>query len=491
MKQHALSRYRKVGLFITAGIAILLSCGSAAGAIKAQTAPPPEAITACENKSQSDTCSFTAPDGASITGTCRMVREVLACVPGDNPPTATPTTPSPTETPIETPVPAVTNSYTIVDTGQTECYGNNVETTCPQEDQAFYGQDAQHAGAQPGYVDNSDGTVTDLNTGLMWQQTPGDKVTFDEAVAGAETFNLAGYDDWRLPTIKELYSLIDFRGNTGMTVESSVPYIDTDYFDFEYGDESAGERLIDAQYWSSNVYVGTVFGGQTAVFGVNFADGRIKGYGIARASGASMTQFVRYVRGNPDYGINSLVNNGDGTVTDSATGLIWQQADDGATRDWEDALAYCESLSLTSNDDWRLPNTKELQSIVDYTRAPDAADPAMQGPAIDPVFQVSETESWFWSSTTHVENNRGSNAAYVAFGQAYGVYDGTLINVHGAGAQRSDPKSGDPADWADGHGPQNDEIRIYNFARCVRDAETTGGTLPDMPHAAYLPLIVN
>ena len=52
--------------------------------------------------------------------------------------------------------------------------------------------------------------MTDLNTGLMWQKTPGDKITRAKAVAVPDTFSLAGYDDWRLPTIKEPYSLIDF-----------------------------------------------------------------------------------------------------------------------------------------------------------------------------------------------------------------------------------------------------------------------------------------
>jgi len=114
----------------------------------------------------------------------------------------------------------------------------------------------------------------------MWQQTPdlSNKQTFDQAIAGAKTFDLAGYDDWRLPTIKEPHSLIDFNGSSF----KQIPYIDTDYFDFRFGDESAGERLIDAQYWSSTEYVGTTGVSSAATFGVNFADGRIKGYGRTR-----------------------------------------------------------------------------------------------------------------------------------------------------------------------------------------------------------------
>jgi len=160
--------------------------------------------------------------------------------------------------------------------------------------------------------------------------------------------------------------------------------------------------------------------------------------------------------------------NQNGTVTDQATGLIWQIKDSGKTMDWKQALSYAENFDLAGHDDWRLPNVKELQSIVDYGRAPDAIDRRHRGPAIDPVLDLTETESWFWSSTTHIENQF---AYYVAFGQALSTRrgrDGKPINAHGAGAVRSDPKEGDPARWVNGLGPQADEIRILNFVRCVR-----------------------
>ncbi len=369
-------------------------------------------------------------------------------------------------------------TYTIVDTGQTACYddvGNVILPPLPGG--AFYGQDAQVQGTQAAYQDNGDGTISDLNTGLMWQQSPDlvNQSTYSEAIAGAGTFDLAGHDNWRLPTIKELYSLTDFRGSSF----SLTPYLDTNYFDFRFGDESLGERVIDGQYWSATEYVGTVFGGDAAVFGVNFADGRIKGYPKQHPTGEELTQFVRYVRGNTDYGQNNYVDNGDGTITDTATGLMWMKADSGTAMNWEEALGYIENLDTAGHGDWRLPDAKELQSIVDYTRAPDAADVLMQSAAIDPIFEITDTESYFWTGTTLLEGpphvGAASTAAYIAFGQAFGVVtdpqgNEVLINVHGAGAQRSDPKSGDPADWAGGFGPQGDDIRIYNFARAVRTA---------------------
>ena len=44
------------------------------------------------------------------------------------------------------------------------------------------------------------------------------------------------------------------------------------------------------------------------------------------------------------------------------------------------------------------------------------------------------------------------------------------MNAHGAGAQRRDPKAGNPARYRRGLGPQGDEIRIYNYVRYVRNA---------------------
>lgn len=375
-------------------------------------------------------------------------------------------------------------AYTVVDTGQAICYDTAAPIACPNTGAPWSGQDAPYTGNPPAYRDNGEGTVTDLNTGLVWQQDPGDKMTYAQALAAVEIFTLNGYQDWRLPTIKELYSLIDFSGTDPSgcrTAEEcdAVPFIATEYFAFEYGDTAAGERVIDSQYLSSTIYASTTMGGDPTVFGVNFADGRIKGYPISDPLGGEKEFFVMFVRGNPDHGRNEFVDNGDGTVADSATGLMWQQADDGVAREWESALAYCEALDLAGYADWRLPDVKELQSIVDYTRSPATNGSA----AIDPLFSTSGIideggeANWpfFWSSTTHASIEAGTAAAYVAFGEALGWMqraggDYVLHDVHGAGAQRSDPKTGDATDYPYGRGPQGDVIRIENHARCVRYA---------------------
>lgn len=391
--------------------------------------------------------------------------------------------------------------YQIVGTGQTKCYDDTEEIAPPQPGQPFFGQDAQHPGPEPSYKDNGDGTVSDLNTGLIWVKARGQKMTWADAIAGAAACHVGGYSDWRAPSIKELYSLINFDGGCGGTVANSRPYLDTHYFGFAYGDESKGVRIIDCQDWSATEYVGKTMNGNATVFGVNFADGRIKGYPKAFPGGRAGMMYVRYVRGNPAYGRNDFQDNGDGTITDRATGLMWQQADSGRGMNWEQALAYAANFKLAGHSDWRLPNAKELQSIVDYNRAPAVT----QSPAISPLFQVTQLSDgeypFFWTSTTHLDGPpdlQGRAAVYIAFGRATGWMQtragggppfggpgqgpppgfgpppsggsGTyqLLDVHGAGAQRSDPKAGDPRNFPHGRGPQGDVIRIYNYVRLVR-----------------------
>jgi Protein of unknown function (DUF1566) len=314
--------------------------------------------------------------------------------------------------------------YSIVDTNQTSRFDNYKSIT---DTTVFLGQDADYINLEPSYTDNRDGTISDNNTGLMWQQNPEEKMNWNEAFVYLETTNPGEYDDWRIPTIKELYSLIHFSGRDVApdSTEENTPFINTDYFNFAYGDLDAGERIIDSQYMSSTKYVSSTMDGDETVFGVNFADGRIKGYGMMMR-GEQKDFFVILVRGNTEYGINNFVDNGDGTISDLATGLMWMQ-DDYGTMNWEDALNSCENLNYADYDDWRLPDTKELQSLVDYSRSPETTNSA----AIDPLFNTSiivneagdEDYGFYWSSTTHVSSsakNEGSAAAYVSFGKSLG-----------------------------------------------------------------------
>ncbi|WP_299799299.1 DUF1566 domain-containing protein [uncultured Maribacter sp.] len=376
-------------------------------------------------------------------------------------------------------------SYPIVDTGIIDSYSDTDIISTPSVNEPFYGQDANYNGNLPSYTNNKNGTITDNVTGLTWEQDMGTKMTLDEAMKKAEKSNLGEFNDWRVPTIKELYSLIQFTGKV-KGAKAIEMFIDTNYFNQPLGDSEKGEREIDAQTWSSTEYVGRTMRDDETIFGVNFVDGRIKGYPKYNPrTSEENTMYFRLVRGNTEYGKNNFINNKDGTVSDYATGLMWQKADDGVGRNWEEALTYAENLQLNKNADWRLPNAKELQSIVDYSRSPQTAN----SPAINSIFETTEIKDpegntnqypFYWTSTTHLDGqNPYASAVYISFGEAQGQMRGKLMDVHGAGAQRSDPKNGNKQDYPQYFGPQGDVRYVYNYVRCVRDinkvenAETT------------------
>ena len=338
-------------------------------------------------------------------------------------------------------------AYQLVDTGQTSSYdadGNEIDE--PAAGEALSGQDGAYEGAQMSYTDNGDGTVTDNVTELIWEQDPTETSTvFDDAVAYCDALELGGSDDWRIPSLKELFSISDF--------SEGWPYLDTDYF---FLVESARQDK-DQQFWAQHYEVDTDEAVASSAFGVNHMTGHIKAYPDGSDGNQMAAKYVRCVSGD-DYGVNAFVTNGDGTVTDAATGLMWSQDDSGEGLDWESAL----DLAVLANEenylgysDWRVPNVKELQSIVDYSGV---------YPAIDEgVFNITDEDAYFWTSTSayfSAQNPDYYYAWYVAFGYAV---DGEGNDSHGAGAVRFDTK-------VDGGPAGEDPERIYNYVRLVRDA---------------------
>ena len=408
-----------------------------------------------------------------------------------------------------------TLTYPIVDSGQTKCYDATAEIAAPAASAAFYGQDAQFAGHSPAYTLASDGkTVLDTVTGLRWMRGPNttlatptsaDKKTWTGAQGWVTTLNAlayGGYTDWRLPSIKELYSLMDFRGTdpssyTGTDTSVLTPFIDKTAFNFAYGQTSLGERLIDSQYASSNLFIlNPAETGYSKLFGLNLADGRIKGYDLIMPGGAEKTFFVQLVRGTVGYGTNAFTDLGDGTIRDAATGLMWTKADSGSALTWQAALSWAQARTAANHlghSDWRLPSAKELHSLVSHANAPDYNGK----PALDTAFFTCTGITnengdadfpYYWTSTTHAgystTGSAGSQAVYIPFGRALGWPSTGWVDVHGAGCQRSDPKVGPPYPYATtrsvtkngtthtgyAFGPQGDAIRGLNFVRLVRDA---------------------
>ncbi len=407
-------------------------------------------------------------------------------------------------------------SYPINATGQTKCYDESgKEIKKIKEGSPLYGQDANYlSGAPMSFKDNGDGTVTDQNTKLMWQQIPNPEgMTWAQAKEYCENLELGGYSDWRMPTLKELFSISNF--------EQGWPYLDTKFFSL-----SNGEVTKDEQYWADNKYVGeTVEGGEDAAFGVNHVTGHIKAYpagskmqerggrqqqrppmgadslrgqrppmqargnqsqnrqgnmppppqggqggqGGGRPMGNPMAKQIRAVRGDI-YGENKFVDNGDGTISDLATGLMWAKDDNGKGVEWTEALPYAEGATLAGHSDWRLPNIKELQSIADYTRAPSSKGVEA---AVYPIFNCTpivneakaEDYGYYWSSTSacFTKGRPFYFAWYLAAGRAV---NNEGADFHGAGAVRFDSKANN------GVTVEGGEERYFNFVRLVRNIQT-------------------
>ena len=114
-----------------------------------------------------------------------------------------------------------------------------------------------------------------------------------------------------------------------------------------------------------------------------------------------------------------FIDNGDGTISDLSTGLMWAKDGNGAgcnnggVLDWEDAIAFAEALEFAGYDDWYLPETKELETIVDYSAV---------GPAINATYFPNTQSGYYWSSTTYADLTEA--AWYVSFSGGY--TDGSL-----------------------------------------------------------------
>lgn len=250
----------------------------------------------------------------------------------------------------------------LPDTGITSCYNDTQEIPSPSPGEPFYGQDAQYMINPMNFTDNGDGTVTDNVTGLMWQQEDEDiPRTWYEAINYCEDLALASYMDWRLPDEYELQGIVDYGRYD--------PAIDTTYF----------PGVSFYSYWSLST---AAFAYGDVAWEVTFYTGYVH-WGAKHDHGA-----VRCVRGEAT--TQSFTDNYDGTVTDNVTGLMWQQEDDGP-RNWEGALAYCESLDPAGYSDWRLPDIKELRSIVYNT---------IYSPAIDTTYFPGTASYYYWSSST-------------------------------------------------------------------------------------------
>lgn len=211
--------------------------------------------------------------------------------------------------------------------------------------------------------------VRDNRTELIYKMGMGTG-TWADATAAAAAYGALGLT-WRLPTIREWVYLADYSKNSDM-FDPMVGFID------EGADPwSSTENQND----SSRVWCYEADIGYTD-YACNKTD---SGRHIIYVSGTQVEQ--------------SLVDNGDDTITDVNNGLMWAKyllGGDGVApptqMNWNDAVDGALALELAGYTDWRLPNIKELQSIIDYSR---------DDPALDiSFFPQIPSSAKLWSATT-------------------------------------------------------------------------------------------
>ena len=195
-----------------------------------------------------------------------------------------------------------------------------------------------------------------------------------------------GLSGWRLPTPIESYSILNH--------QNSNPAINTTYF-----------TLTTAEYWWTSVFENN---STTKVWCTNSGGGIGNHPKIETISAGGTKKFhARAVRNinTPTTITNHFTDNGDGTITDNLTQLVWQKIPNANIFTWEQALSYAEGLTIGTNSDWRLPNIKELQSINNEF----ATNPSVFAPYFSSVgvhnYWSSTTlpnqalSAWYWSTT--------------------------------------------------------------------------------------------
>lgn len=217
------------------------------------------------------------------------------------------------------------------------------------------------------YINNQDGTITDKETGLMWQMEEVYDVTLEKSKETASELVLGGYNDWRAPTVIELLSIVDVNLRNP-PFETSLGTSESEYFwssESKFGDQN--------KFWVLNA-------------GGGIGDKKIE---ESHAAGGEKIYSLKCVRGSMNIPITRFTDNKDGTITDNFNGLIWQQ-ESAKKMNLVNAKKYSVSLVLGGSEDWRLPSITELAMLCDRN---------YKDPAIDKNYFLNIASERYWTGT--------------------------------------------------------------------------------------------
>ena len=294
-------------------------------------------------------------------------------------------------------------------------------------------------------VKTTDGTWRDRNKAFTWYNPnhgqdydkDGNTITFDGTESSQDTQDfiayvnsdpsvnsgsgLCGRSNWRLPTVHEIEGLADYDAVVAVVADDgstsySTPTIDTDYFPYALASQYQW-------YWTSHLNVdpdvNTGGGSSTSnyfAWTYGSAESRTRSGTGSTVGTTDRYNFVRLVSSSTavashfsDYSNDRYTDNGDGTISDHQTGLMWSKCSYGQTYDandansdgiicegspafgtWQQAFAWAADSTDHGHSDWRLPNIKELGSIVDFGSAK---------PAINQSIFPNTVSGPYWSST--------------------------------------------------------------------------------------------
>ena len=301
----------------------------------------------------------------------------------------------------------------VAATGQTDSYGTRDDGDL----------ELGVAWPDPRFTDNGDGTVTDHLTNLVWLRDANcagaqfwpDAVDLANQLAdgdcGLADGSLPG--DWRLSNISELASLIDW-SRTHPPLPVGHPFVNVASMDYWSSTTRVPDPSLDFA-WSVDMGGGRIFWKLKEdpfdppppklpfwPVRAGIADGTAD----APAPVARTGQTIVYETdddGDRQAGIAwprpRFTDNGDGTVTDHLTGLVWLRDAGCLDANWEEALAHANTLAegscgLTDGSapgDWRLPNARELSSLIDRSQI---------HPALPPTHPFTGVSGGYWSSTS-------------------------------------------------------------------------------------------
>jgi hypothetical protein len=303
-------------------------------------------------------------------------------------------------------------------TGQSTCYdtsGNLIPCAGTEQD-----GDIQTGVAwpDPRFNDNADGTVTDNLTGLMWIQNANlsGYMNFQQALDYVKTVNVGNYTDWRLPNVNEFESIINAQALNSSSWLNSQGFtnVQSDWYwtsttgshnkiqIFNYAWQFyAGQGNLAGCIKSGNGYIWPVRGNTINIPKTGQTECYDTSGNIIPCAGTGQDGDIQAGVAWPNPRFN---DNGDGTVTDNLTGLMWTKDLNQAgtsTLTWQQALDYIKTVNVGEHTDWRLPNIIELRSVFDYSK---------DMPALPDGTPFINMQSYsYWSSTTCANN---SNSAW-------------------------------------------------------------------------------